>query len=193
MNADQRGRYFGMWETVCRVQGWKKNDDHQRQRVTFAATGETSSTDLDEDQITLLFIKLDWLADPRNFDKALADSDPAAALAANMRKKIIWRIEKAAAKIPGDAEADLAKMAGGKCAKHGVSEWRKLPTPELLRFSYTVSSRTTKQACAKRATKPQKGRAARSVQPACTKRAEELKNPLIFTAHPNGTVYIGAY
>lgn len=171
MNLDQRNLYFGrLWPEACAAQGWKRSDQMQRKRVTFAATGEESTTDLDEDQITLLFIKLRWLADPANFDKALADSDPAAALAENKRKNIIWRIEKAAALIPGDAEADLAKMAAGKCAAHGVSEWRKLPTPELLRFAFTVSARTTGEAREKRekrARKTAKRVSARAMQEAC--------------------------
>jgi hypothetical protein len=168
MNAEQRALYFGnLWPAACAVQGWKKSDEGQRKRVIFAATGETSSSALDEDQITLLFVKLRWLADPANFDKALADSDPAAALAENKRKQLIWRIEKAAALIPGDAEAALAEMAAGKCAVHGVSEWRKLPTPELLRFSFTVSARTTGKARMKRAAKAAKTAPASAVQAAC--------------------------
>jgi len=179
MNSEQRALYFGkLWPEACAVQGWKKSDEGQRKRIVFAATGETSSSALDEDQITLLFIKLRWLADPANFDKALADSDPAAALAENKRKNIIWRIEKAAARIPGDAEADLAKMAAGKCAAHGVSEWRKLPTPELLRFSFTVSARTTDEACTKRAAKSKKRVSARAVQDVCEEAdAETVEMP----------------
>jgi hypothetical protein len=95
MNANQRNHYFGkLWPAACEVQGWEKSDENQRKRVTFAATGETSTSALDEDQITLLFIKLRWLADPANFDKALADSDSAAALAKNKRQQIIWRMAK---------------------------------------------------------------------------------------------------
>lgn len=169
MNAKQRSTYFGsLWPSACATQGWKTNNEHQRKRVTFAATGEESTSALDEDQITLLFNKLRWLADPANFDKALKDSDPAAALEENKRKKIVWRIEKSAALIPGDAEADLATMAAGKCAAHGVSEWRKLPTPELLRFSFTVSARTTDKAREKRRNKAAKNAPARAVQTECT-------------------------
>lgn len=169
MNTEQRALYFGsLWPKACAVQGWKKNDEQARKRVIFAATGETSSSALDQDQITLLFIKLRWLADPANFDKAFADSDPAAALADNKRKQLIWRIEKAAARIPGNAEADLAKMAANKCAAHGVREWRKLPTPELLRFSFTVAARTTDDARARRGKKAAKKGAAPSVQDECS-------------------------
>lgn len=176
MNPEQRALYFGkLWPEACATQGWKKSDEGQRKRVIFAATGENSSSALDQDQVTLLFIKLRWLADPANFDKALADSDPAAALAENKRKQLIWRIEKAAALIPGDAEADLAKMAAGKCAAHGVSEWRKLPTPELLRFSFTVAARTTGNARQRRAVKAGKRVSAPIVQEACMEAGAETE------------------
>lgn len=190
MTPRQRSTYFGkLWPAACRAQKWKVSDDHQRRRVTFAATGETSTTDLDDDQITLLFIKLEHLADPYNYDKALADSDPAAALAANKRKKLIFSITKRALKVPGDSEAWLASIAADR---HGTRDWRKLPDAQLRFFAMTVSERTTAMARERRAAKsgekpaakPRKSSAARAVQPACTV-------PLVFTAHPNGTIYIG--
>lgn len=188
MNAKQRSIYFGsLWPAACRTQGWKASDDHQRRRVTFAATGETSITELDEDQITLLFTKLSWLADPHNFDKAFRDSDPAAALAENKRKQIIWRILDSAAKVPGDPEAWLADISKDR---HGTSDWRKLPDAQLKRFAMTVSGRTTTQAREKRAAKPRKGRAARTVQTDCTVPAKMPWTPTVFTAHPDGTIYI---
>lgn len=169
MNQRQRSTYFGtLWPAACQAQGWSIKDEHRRKCVTVGATGEESTSDLNEDQITLLFNKLKFLADPKNFDKALADADPAAALEENKRKQLIWRIEKAAAKVPGDAERWLAEMGAGKCAAHNVREWRKLPTPELLRFSFTVAARTTEMARENRALKATKKRPARTMQTACT-------------------------
>lgn len=173
MTPRQRSMYFGeLWPAACKVQGWSVKDEHRRKCVTFGATAEESTSALDQDQITLLFNKLKALADPQNFDKALADADPAAALEENKRKQLIWRIEKAAANVPGDVESWLAELATGKCAKHNVREWRKLPTPELLRFSFTVESRTTELARENRAlkasVKAQKKRPARTVQTACS-------------------------
>lgn len=165
MNSEQRSLYFGkLWPEACAVQGWKKNDEGQRKRIIFAATGETSSSALDEDQITLLFIKLKWLADPQNFDKSLADSDPAKALAENKRQNIIWRIEKAAAKVPGNPVKWLAEIASDR---HGTSDWKKLPTPELLRFSFTVSGKTTGEAQERRTQKGKKRVSARAMQASC--------------------------
>lgn len=173
MTSTQRSHYFGrLWPDACKVQGWNSKDEQQRQRVTFAATGEESTGALDQDQITLLFNKLKWLGDPNNFDKALADADPEAALEESRRARVIWRIEKAAAKVPGDAEKWLAETGAGKCAAHGVLEWRKLPTPELLRFAFTVSKRTTDEARARRGKKAAKSDAAAPVQEDCTE--EEL-------------------
>lgn len=172
MTPRQRSTYFGtLWPEACKAQGWNVKDENRRKCVTFSATGEESTSDLDQDQVTLLFNKLKHLTDPQNFDKALADADPATALAENQRQKIIWRVEKAAAKIPGNAENWLAELAYGKCAAHKVPEWRKLPTPELLRFSYTVATRTTDQARAARALKSQKKQPAQKVQPQCTSEA----------------------
>jgi hypothetical protein len=190
MNKTQRRLYFGLWKTVCRVQGWDEKDEHQRQRITFAATGETSTTGLDEDQITLLFTKLRWLADPQSFDKALADSDPSAALAANKRKQVIWRITESAAKVPGDPEAWLADIAADR---HGTRDWRKLPDAQLLRFAMTVSGRTTAKAREQRAAKCKKGRATRLVQAACTADAAPQKGPQVFTAHPDGQIFTGSH
>lgn len=186
MNTTQRRLYFGLWKTVCKVQGWNEKDEHQRQRVTYAATGETSTTALDQDQVTLLFTKLRWLADPHSFDKALADSDPSAALAANKRKQIIWRITRSAAKVPGNPEAWLSDIATDR---HGTRDWRKLPDAQLLRFAMTVSGRTTELARQKRAAKAGKGSVASAQQDACKEPAEGLGMPRIFTAHPDGTIY----
>lgn len=169
MTSRQRSTYFGtLWPAACKAQGWSVKDENRRKCVTVGATGEESTSDLDQDQVTLLFNKLKFLADPHNFDKALADADPATALEENKRKQLIWRIEKAAAKVPGDAESWLTELAAGKCAAHNVREWRKLPTPELLRFSFTVASRTTEMARENRALKAQKKRSARTVQTACS-------------------------
>ena len=170
MTPNQRSHYFGrLWPQACAAQGWDSKDEHQRKRVTYAATGEESTSALNQDQITLLFKKLEWLADPTDYDKALADSDPQAAVEASHRAKIIWRIEQAAAKVPGDAEAWLHTTTAGKCREHGVLEWRALPTPELLRLSYTASARTTDAARARRAAKKAaKTRPAHPMQGKCT-------------------------
>lgn len=169
MTPRQRSTYFGtLWPEACKAQGWKRSDEHRRKLVTFAATGEESSSALDQDQITLLFIKLKALADPQNFDKALADSDPAAALAENKRKNLIWRIVRAAAKIPGDPEAWLAALAS---ERFGGSDWRKLGHSDLLRFSMQAAKRTTEEAVTRRATRrkaPLKSTSAQTMQPECS-------------------------
>lgn len=165
MNTEQRRFYHGkLWPAACRVQGWNSKDEHQRKRVTFSATGEESTSSLDQDQVTLLFNKLKWLADPTNFDKALADSDPAAALAENKRKKVIWRIEQVAAKA-GLTEAWLIEASAAKCQAQKVLEWRKLPTVDLLKLSMTVETRSSEAAKERRASKK---RPAQLMQDLCT-------------------------
>lgn len=173
MNAAQRRTYFGLWNAACRVHHWNPEDDHQRQRVTFAATGETSSRGLDQEQITLLFKKLRWLADPANFAKALADSDPVAALAENKRKQVIWRIEHECARF-GLKEEWLVEISRAKCAVHQVKNWRKLPMIALLNLSMTVESRTSEEAHTAR---QRKKTSARPMQPACTQDARCLELP----------------
>jgi predicted outer membrane protein len=120
--------------------------------VTFAATGQESTSKLTNDQITRLFNKLKWLADPGNFEKAYADANPEIALEENKRQRAIFRIQKTAEK-KGFNETWLETAVEHKCAKHRVSCWRKLPLAELINFSKTVESR--------------KGRAA-PVQDGCT-------------------------
>ena len=169
MTPHQRAHYFGkLWPAACKTQGWQVKDDAQRTRVTYAATGEESTSALDQDGVTLLFNKLKWLADPHNYDKALADADPHAALEESRRARVIWRIERRASLIPGKAESWLSEMASAKCAAHGVADWRHLPTPELLRFAYTVSARTTEHAQSKRRTKAAKKGPAQAVQDDCS-------------------------
>lgn len=169
MNPYQRNLYFGkLWPQACKAQGWKRSDERRRKLVTFAATGEESSSGLDQDQITLLFKKLKALADPQDFDKALADSDPAAAIAENKRQNLIWRIVKAAAQIPGDPEAWLAVLAS---ERFGGSDWRKLGHADLLRFSMQAAKRTTEGAVSRRAARrkaPSKSTSAQPVQPECS-------------------------
>jgi hypothetical protein len=177
MTPHQRAHYFGkLWPAACKTQGWQVKDDAQRTRVTFAATGEESTSALDQDQVTLLFNKLKWLADPHNYDKALADADPHAALEESRRARVIWRIERRASLVPGKSESWLASLASAKCAAHGVADWRHLPTPELLRFSYTVSARTTEYAQAKRRGKAAKNSAAQTVQDDCSDDELPLEN-----------------
>ncbi len=141
MNASQRSTYFGrLWPEACAAQKWNPKDEERRRDVTHAATGKESTSKLTEAQITLLFNKLKWLADPNNFEKALADANPTQALEEHKREQIIWRIEHTAAK-KGFNEAWLAKASAGKCTRHNVKSWRQLPTVELVKFSMTVDSR----------------------------------------------------
>lgn len=141
MNKAQRNRYWGvLWPDACQVQKWHPKDEDRRRDVTFAATGQESTSKLSEDQITLLFNKLKWLADPHNFEKAYADANPEIALEENKREKVIFRIQATAAR-KGFNEGWLVKASEHKCARHRVSCWRKLPMEELINFSKTVTSR----------------------------------------------------
>lgn len=141
MNANQRSTYFGrLWPEACQVQKWNPKNEERRRDVTFAATGQESTSKLTEDQITLLFNKLKWLADPNNFEKAYADANPELALKEHKRNQVIWRIEKAA-KERDFNETWLEAAAEHKCAKHKCRGWRNLPIRELVNFSRTVSGR----------------------------------------------------
>ncbi|MBB5033132.1 hypothetical protein [Prosthecobacter vanneervenii] len=141
MSPSQRKTYFGtLWPDVCRAQGWNVKDEERRRDVTFAATGQESTSKLNQDQITLLWIKLKWLADPANFDKAYADANPEIALAEHKRQNVIWRIEKAA-QAKGLNEAYLTKVAEYKVARHRVKSWRDFPLHELVNFSKTIAAR----------------------------------------------------
>lgn len=141
MTASQRRTYFAtLWPAACKAQGWHVKDDERRRDVTHAATGQDSTSKLTQDQITLLFNKLKWLADPHNFDKAFADANPELALADHKRANVIWRIDQAA-QAKGFNEAYIAKVAEHKCRAHNVRTWRDLPIQELVNLSKTISAR----------------------------------------------------
>lgn len=147
MNAKQRSTYFGrLWPDACQAQKWNVKDEERRKDVTFAATGEESTSKLSEEQITLLFNKLKWLADPTNFDKAYKDANPEIALKDHKREQVIWRILDTATKKHFN-EAWLEVAAAHKCAKHRCKSWRELPMGELVNFSKTVCSRSPYNGC----------------------------------------------
>lgn len=164
MTPSQRAHFFGrLWPAACASQGWDAKDTHQRKRVVFDATGEESMSNLDQDQITLLFNKVKWLAAPHDFAAALTDSDHQSALEESSRRQIIWRIQREAAKA-GLNEAWIIKAAEGKCRAYNSLEWKLLPMTELLKFSMTVESRTSEIAKDRRS---KKNASARAMQRRC--------------------------
>jgi len=153
MSPSQRKTYFArLWPDACKAQGWNPKDEERRRDVTHAATGQESTSKLSQKQITLLFNKLAWLADPNNFEKAFADANPEIALADHQRGQVIWRIEKAANE-KGFNSVYLDKAAEHKCRVHNARSWSELPIQELINFSKTISARQgnkkpVKEACA---------------------------------------------
>lgn len=163
MTPSQRSRFFGtLWPDACQTQGWNPKDDERRRDVIHAATGRESASGLTNKQITLLFNKVKWLADPQNYDKAYWDANPDLALEEHTRSNIIWRIVHESAKA-GLNEAWISETAGPKCKEHHAKTWRDLPTCELVKLSMTVESRTSEAANTRRQSKS----AAKAVQPQC--------------------------
>lgn len=81
MNHAQRKLYHTTyWPRACAAQGWDPRDTARRQSVTAYVTGHTSTTQLQQYQVTALFVFLDFLAYPEDFDKSAAwsacKSDP---------------------------------------------------------------------------------------------------------------------
>lgn len=141
MTTSQRRTYFArLWPDACQAQGWNPKDEERRRDVTHAATGQESTSKLTQKQITLLFNKLAWLADPNNFEKAFADANPEIALADHQRTQVIWRIEKTAGE-KGFNSVYLDKAAEHKCRVHNARSWSELPIEELINFSKTISAR----------------------------------------------------
>jgi hypothetical protein len=174
MTPPQRSRYFGtLWPAACKAQGWDKKDETKRQEVTHEATGSASTSSLTQGQLTLLFNRLKWLADPSNFDKAYADANPDIVLEEDKRARIIWRIEQTTAKA-GLKDEWLTQTAAAKCEVNQVKAWRHLPTMELLKLSMTVESRTTELAKARRL---KKNTPAQPVQDSCIDDAEGIDMP----------------
>jgi hypothetical protein len=153
MTASQRKTYFGtLWPAACKAQGWNPKDEDRRRDATMQATGQDSTSRLSQDQITLLFNHLKQLANPEDFDLAYVTANPEIALEEHRRSQIIWRVEHTAAKA-GLNDAWLEQASAAKCSAHNVRCWRQLPTVELLKFSMTVSSRTTSDVSARRSSR----------------------------------------
>jgi hypothetical protein len=174
MTPFQRRHYHArLWPAACVAQGWDKKDENKRREVTQEATGSASTSSLNQGQLTLLFNRLKWLAEPANFDAAYADANPEIVLEEDKRARIIWRIEQTTAKA-GLKDEWLTQIAAAKCEANVVKSWRQLPTMELLKLSMTVESRTTEMAKARRLknTPPEK-----PVQETCTDDAEGIDMP----------------
>jgi hypothetical protein len=68
MTSAARTRYFRLWTNACAAAGWNPKDETRRRAVTSecmrAVRGPAiaSSTDLGEDEITALFLYLEFLA-----------------------------------------------------------------------------------------------------------------------------------
>lgn len=167
MTPAQRSLYFGtLWPAACEVQGWSSKDDDRRRQVTQDATGQASASGLTESQITALFDHLKWLADPCNLDKAMPVANPEIGEDNHRRRQLIWRITKAAA-TAGLNDTWLAQTTREKRRVQRVGTWQELPLTELLKLSYTVSSRTTEDAQSRR-----RKRTAKRQQAPCSPPAE---------------------
>lgn len=76
MTPAQRKIYFGLWSTVCRVQGWKSSDEARRHSVTIECMSAIrgpqvdSTSGLGEDEITALLCYLQFLAKPDGLDES---------------------------------------------------------------------------------------------------------------------------
>lgn len=150
MSPAQRKRYRGtLWPNACEVQGWKVSDELRRRAVLVEATGQDTSTGLTQRQITALFDRLKWLADPYNLDKAMPVANEELAAEKHERAQLVWRIRDRAKKKAFN-EAYLESAFAHKCAAHKVKTWPELPPAELLACSMTVESwsRRSKKAAA---------------------------------------------
>ena len=65
MNQAQRRKYFtDLWPAACAANGWDVRDNARRREVTLYATNSSTTTCLQEYQITALFLYLRHLAAP---------------------------------------------------------------------------------------------------------------------------------
>lgn len=152
-----------LWPAACQAQGWDPKDDEKRREIIQEATGQDSTSKLNNKQVDALFRKLKWLADPANFDLAYADANPDIADEQKDLERIIWRIMDSAEK-GGFSEAYLAECAAYKVHHHRVTHWRDLPRDELINFSKTITARA-------------RSAPARQVQSGCTHGADPDKMP----------------
>lgn len=141
MTPGQRKNYRGnLWPAACKAQGWDVKDEKRRQQVNLEAVGEVSTSEMDNDQVTLLFDHLKWLADPYDFDKAMPAANPELGWQANRRRQLLYRINRTATRR-GLSPEYLVTITAGKCRKYKAASWQDLPLPQLLDVSMTVSAR----------------------------------------------------
>lgn len=140
MTDKQRKLYRAtLWPKVCEVQGWKVTDELRRRAVLVEATGQDSSSGLTQRQITSLFDRLKWLADPFNLEAAMPVANEDLAADKHERAQLVWRIRDRSAK-KGYNEAYLIRASENKCRAHKAKTWLDLPIAELLKFSMTVET-----------------------------------------------------
>lgn len=164
MTPAQRKLYHGtLWPAACIRQGWTVKDEARRKAVTVEATGQESTSGLTQPQVTLLFNKLKWLANPTDYDLAYSDANPDEALAADQRGRVVWRIEHTAA-TAGLNEGYLCQAAAGKVQAHSKKNWRDLPMTELVKFAMTIRQRAQAR-----------NRAAKGMQESCNSDADTLE------------------
>ncbi len=152
-----------LWPAACAAQGWDVKDEDRRRDVTRETTGQDSTSGLTNKQVDRLFRRLEWLANPGDFDAAYADANPELAGEEAERARITWRIRHTAERA-GLTDAYLDQVAQHKCRRHHCQTWQQLPTPELLNLSRTIASRA-------------KGRSAGAVQETCNTPADGIDMP----------------
>lgn len=129
-----------LWPAACKAQGWEVSDEAKRREITEETTGQATTSGLNNKQVDRLFRRLEWLADPGNFDAAYLDANTEIADELSAINRVTKRIENDAERA-GFNEAYLAKAAEHKVRTHAVQTWRQLPYDELVNFAKTVTSR----------------------------------------------------
>jgi hypothetical protein len=157
MTRRQQVYYRGeLWPAACRVQGWDPADDEKRRAVTRQAARKinpnsqcTSTTHLNQDQITALFKLLVALANPDDVAAQRASENPVETKELDERKRLIHVIDELCKKA-GFHRHYVRAIAHWNMRQAQVSEWEDLPADKLRRLLITVESRAARRPIPKR-------------------------------------------
>lgn len=133
MSPRQRSKYWRMWASACRSQGWNSSDSGKRYLVHQEALGKhKSSTAFSNADLDRVYTRLARLIDPDLIAPILAEQDPDSGL----RKRVVFAITKFDPSLVEDLSSD----------KFGTRSWIGLENDQLRQLLMTVQRVKRRQA-----------------------------------------------
>lgn len=145
MSKAQQARYrTELWPAAAKALGCSAKDEERRRAVLEELTGKTSTKELSNREVTVLFRGLEAIAaGGTNIAANIAletarreANDPASGERADVRGLIVSL---------GFAEAYIMEVAKAHLRRSGATGWRALPTNSLWKILYTLRARRREQ------------------------------------------------